>query len=445
MGITNLFFHRGPIRDRTHFFDREREVNQALSLLVNGQSIALIGPRRIGKTSFLFHIADPTVYQGILSHAHLFVFVDCGSLAQLDQPGIFRALLEEISALLAQRGSDAPFVDTLDDSSPITFRGFERACAKLVDQGWKPILVLDEFELMSQNPALDPEFFSGLRALASRYALVFLTASRQPLLELTYANSSALSSPFFNIFASIRLGLFSIDTARGLLHTLTYQGGYAYGEGIITRLLTLAGAHPLFLQIAGYHAFELKIIASNHDWTELERRFAADAREHFLYAWRILNIQEQRILATLPASQDGDLDLLRALEQKCLIVREAAGCDYFSSAFRDFAQSQAVPGLLQAGPIAIDRRSHQVLLRGQTLNLTQSQYDLLAYLIEQKGRVATNEELEEALWGERFVEDPGRLKSVIKGLRRALGNDGARLENVRAIGYLWRGGKSEAS
>ena len=98
MAEPNPFFHRGPIRDPTYFFGREHEAGQALSLLGNSQSISLVGQRRIGKTSFLFHISDPEVLsQHSLSlDEHLFVYVDCGGLGGLDQPNLYRVLLEEV-------------------------------------------------------------------------------------------------------------------------------------------------------------------------------------------------------------------------------------------------------------------------------------------------------------------------------------------------------------
>jgi DNA-binding winged helix-turn-helix (wHTH) protein len=52
--------------------------------------------------------------------------------------------------------------------------------------------------------------------------------------------------------------------------------------------------------------------------------------------------------------------------------------------------------------------------------------------------VVTADDLETAVWGEAYVEDPERLKSVIKGLRRALGESADHLENVRGVGYMWR-------
>jgi DNA-binding response OmpR family regulator len=129
----------------------------------------------------------------------------------------------------------------------------------------------------------------------------------------------------------------------------------------------------------------------------------------------------------------------RRLEQACLILRRAGGYDYVSSAWRAFVEAQPLSGLLQAGPLTIDEGQRQAMLHGQPLSLTSTQYTLLVHLVGHAGQVVAAEDLERAVWGEVYVEDPERLKSVIKGLRRALGEAAERLENVRGVGYMWRG------
>ncbi|MCK6624144.1 MAG: winged helix-turn-helix domain-containing protein [Anaerolineae bacterium] len=444
MPNSNPFFHRGPVRDPAYFFGRQQETGQILSLLSNNQSIALVGQRRIGKTSLLFHLATPAVFaqHGLSSTQHLFIYIDCGSLAGLDPPGLYWLLLEEIGEALVERGADPGPPALPDEANPLTYRAFERALREVTRQGWKLILLLDEFERLSRNPHLDPDFFSGLRALTARYPIAYVTASRQPLLELTYADASALSSPFFNIFASIRLSPFAEDEAHDLLTTLAVRGGLTFDPPLLDFLLDLAGPHPLFLQIAGFHAFELaqtfevsetsKVLFDN---AELRRHFLASVEEHFSYYWRNLSAEEQRVLATLSATQSSQPDIIRRLERACLIIRRNDRYDYLSSAFRTFAQAQPIPGLFQAGPIAIDKGQRQALLHGQALTLTPTQYILLAFLTERAGQIVTNEALEQAVWAEEYIEDPERLKSVIKGLRQALGAEAARLENVRGVGY----------
>ena len=86
----------------------------------------------------------------------------------------------------------------------------------------------------------------------------------------------------------------------------------------------------------------------------------------------------------------------------------------------------------------MDENMRQAFLHGQLLSLSPTQYALLSCLVGQPGQVLPTEQLEEAIWGEAYIDDPERLKSVIKGLRKALGNEADRLENVRGVGYLWR-------
>jgi DNA-binding response OmpR family regulator len=442
MALPNPFFHRGPIHHPAYFFGRRSETGQALSLLGQAQSVALVGQRRIGKTSLLFHLANPDIFSqyGLSPADHLFVYIDCGSLVSLDPAGLYRVLLEEINDALTERNLDPLQAAALNDDQPLTYRRFERALRSLTQQGWRLILILDEFERLSRSPHLDPDFFSGLRALAAKYPLAYITASKHPLLELTYANASALSSPFFNIFASLRLGLFSEIEAGELLLSLAAKEGLAFNPATLDFLLDLAGPHPLFLQMAGFLAFELaqerpdrfnKPVRS--DEAELRRRFLASVEEHYHYYWRNLSAEEQRALATLPAA--GTDSNLPSLERACLVIHREQGYDYLSSTFRTFVQAQPIPGWRQAGPVTLDESQHQVFLNGQPLNLTSTQYTLLAYLVERAGQVITSEALEQALWGEAYIEDPERLKSVIKGLRQALGEAATRLENVRGVGY----------
>ena len=81
-------------------------------------------------------------------------------------------------------------------------------------------LLIDEFEALAGNPALDPSFFSGLRGLATRYTLSFVVASQRPLISLAFADRSVLSSPFFNIFATVPLGLFTAEQSRAMTTAL---------------------------------------------------------------------------------------------------------------------------------------------------------------------------------------------------------------------------------
>jgi hypothetical protein len=249
-GNSNPFFHRGPIRQREHFCGRADDIGQSLSLLRNGQNMALVGQRRIGKTSLLFHIADPVVFEahGLHRNEHLFVYLDGTELGHLSPDEVLGLLLDQLaSTLSAARGSIE-----LGRAPPggLSYRAFREAILRVTESGLKPIYLFDEFESLAGNPHLGPRFFSGLRALSSQFDLSFVTASHESLLRLTYANTETLSSPFFNTFANLHLGLFSESEARELIETLATHTGLDLPSQTIDHILELAGPHPLLLQLA---------------------------------------------------------------------------------------------------------------------------------------------------------------------------------------------------
>jgi predicted AAA+ superfamily ATPase len=137
MSSENPYFHRGPIRKPEHFFGRTQEVTNTLSLLKNNQSVSIVGPRRMGKTSFLLHIAQPEVMarHGLSPDEHIFIFIDGEGLSGLDQAGFYRVILEETEDQLR----DQDLTVAVDIPEALTYRHFERALRQLNRQGFKLI------------------------------------------------------------------------------------------------------------------------------------------------------------------------------------------------------------------------------------------------------------------------------------------------------------------
>jgi hypothetical protein len=439
-GDHNPFFHRGPIRRREYFCGRAHDVDQSLSLLGNSQNVALVGQRRIGKTSLLFHIADPVVFEahGLRRSEHLFIYIDATELGYLNSDEILGLLLDRLAGSLPAVGH---FLD-LPRSRPdgLSYRDFREGVLHVTEAGLKPIYLLDEFESLADNPHLGPRFFSGLRALSSQFDLSFVTASRQSLLRLTYADAETLSSPFFNTFANLHLGLYSESEARDLIETLATQAGLNLQPH--ERILRLAGPHPLLLQIAAFHAVELW---GEEGWraeedAEWRRRFMAEAEPHFEYYWRHLTDGDRYTLAALPLTQEDEArrEAIRRLEQACLIRRTDQGYTTLSPAFEDFVRRQSIPHLLQLGPFLLDLPRQTALCHHTPLKVTKTEFKALAHLIRRAGQVVTPEELENALWGDEYVEDPERVRAVIKSLRKALGDEAECLVTKWGVGYMFQ-------
>lgn len=436
----NPFYNRGVISQPEHFYNRRTDVRMALERLQRLQNIEVTGPRRIGKTWFLHYIANPLVQQqhGLDAQRYLFVNINC----QLDWTGqdetlVYTAMLECI-AETARRVIDG-FEFLPGNTSEAT--AFQRILEALSDRGLKIVLLMDEFENLAQNEQLAPRFFGHLRAMSEIPGIdvAYVTASRVPLVELCLGRESALTSPFFNTFHQIHLGLFDEQDSREMVQDIVRKANVCFPPDLLELVLQAGGGYPFFLQIAGEIAFELLL---SEGWTERKRTVFASAFyeqtvAQFRAYWQKLDKQARYVLTALPLLEN-DFRCQEAVEHlrdQCLIAKRNGRYDYFSPAFEVFVRRQQVEGVLQAGPFVVDLRREEVLLRGQSLNLSRTNYRLLTRLMEREGQVVSNEELWQAGWAEEPYHTDEQLKSAIKNLRKALGSDSECVVNHSGSGY----------
>lgn len=433
MNIDNPFFHRGAIRRLQEFHGRERELSQILGLLRNGQSVSLIGPRRIGKSSLLLHLSRPEVQKAFqLSPLKaLFVLVDCQELGGSPPEEVYERLLIGVRDAAQAAGISLE----LFDSAAGSYRTLDRVINQVYRQGGTVVLLLDEFELLAANPYLTPYFFARLRGLTTKYGLAYLTASQRPLFEIT-ADEHILSSPFFNIFVTLPLGLYSLEEAKSLFFTRLQNSSITFSSELSHHLLWLVGPHPFFLHVAGYHAFQAILSGTLREdrLSAIDASVEIEAESHLSYLWQNLSVEDRYALAIA----HGPLDIMRGLEQQCLLQPSEQGYNYTSEMLIRFVRRQEVSGLVQAGAFVIDQLRHQAWANGVGLDLTTSQFDLLLCLCQQAGQVVSSDTLETVVWGEALIDDPDRLKTMIKRLRRAIEPYDNWVVSERGVGYALR-------
>ena len=94
---------------------------------------------------------------------------------------------------------------------------------------------------------------------------------------------------------------------------------------------------------------------------------------------------------------------------------------------------------LADGALRVDLASREAALGGRDLGLTRKEFDLLAELLRQRGRVLTRERLLETVWGYDY---PGETRTVdvhVRRLRQKLGSPAdERVETVVGVGYRYR-------
>ncbi|ADV66729.1 response regulator transcription factor [Deinococcus maricopensis] len=99
------------------------------------------------------------------------------------------------------------------------------------------------------------------------------------------------------------------------------------------------------------------------------------------------------------------------------------------------------PNSIENGPLTIDVSAAEARLRGGRLNLTRREFDLLAFLALNRGRVYGRAELLDRVWGADFLGGERTVDQHVTQLRAHLGDDPQApqfLETVRGKGYRMR-------
>lgn len=282
------------IRDFEFFFGRSREVSTIFNRVSAStpQSIAVVGLRRIGKSSLLYYCTQNEVINKHLDKPdnYLFTFLDLQSIRGADTSLFFNQL-----AKLAKEKRPELSASSVDDFA--TFLNFVKT---IQAKNIRWIILLDEFETLTRNHNFNPEFYSFLRSLANNYNVAYITATGVHLEKLCHTRK-IVDSPFFNIFMNIQLGPFSEKTCREMISILSLRGGISI-ESHADTIIKSAGRLPMFLQIGCANVFDY-LCSNRHDvtvkWSEIHDLFMDQARSHFNYLWRNFGHNELRILGLL--------------------------------------------------------------------------------------------------------------------------------------------------
>ena len=91
---------------------------------------------------------------------------------------------------------------------------------------------------------------------------------------------------------------------------------------------------------------------------------------------------------------------------------------------------------MKYGDILVDNDKHAVFVCGNPCELTYKEYELLKYLITNKGIVLSRDKLMSQVWGFDFEGETRTVDAHIKTLRQKLGEAGSCIKTVRNVGYM---------
>jgi len=97
--------------------------------------------------------------------------------------------------------------------------------------------------------------------------------------------------------------------------------------------------------------------------------------------------------------------------------------------------------ILTVGPVTLDRSHREVTARGEQVRLTFSEFELLARLMSEPGRLLNRQELLRAIWGDSAYRDPRAIDVHIRHLREKLEErpeEPRLILTVRGAGYRFQ-------
>jgi len=168
----------------------------------------------------------------------------------------------------------------------------------------------------------------------------------------------------------------------------------------------------------------------------------------FVVLERIRHADEHVAVLLLSARQD-ESDILRGLQ--------LGADDYMTKPFRPkelVARVKAIlrraakgrgrpaPSVYRTGDIVLDEATHQVRAAEVPVHLSPTEFKLLRHFMANPGRVLTQEEILEGVWGYDADVGGDLVKLNVSRLRRKLSADGQQrdvIQTVPGVGYLFRG------
>jgi hypothetical protein len=357
----NPFVYGAPV-DVPRFIGRQSEVDHVFQQITSGArgSVAIIGERRIGKTSLLHYVAAPDVIRrwNLDQESSIFLFVDCGAIGQITITRLWRYILTRLQRQLGRVRRQSPLLDSIAAllaAPEIRTADIEFLLEDLHAENLILVLLFDEFEyIIRTDPDSEDvtrELLGGLRALinhASR-ALSLIVATRRPLDELCQ-DIRFMGSPFYNNFSYLHLRPFSRREADSLLDQMLKDTDVVFTPADRALVYELAGTHPLLLQAAAACVFDERRATPE---AEVDRRLVLErfmdlTAHQWQDLWRWSTTEEQEVLTRMGRDPHEAAALLqrrpnerRRLLERGLLVDDGGTARLFSPMLRHWLMERA--------------------------------------------------------------------------------------------------------
>lgn len=119
-------------------------------------------------------------------------------------------------------------------------------------------------------------------------------------------------------------------------------------------------------------------------------------------------------------------------------IKKPFSFDELAERIKIHFRNQKEQEILNLGTIEINVSQHRVLANGNEVPLTHREYDLLCYLVKNKGKVCTRTQIIEDVWDIHFDYDTGVIDVFMNAIRKKLNLkiEEDYIKTVRGVGYI---------
>lgn len=147
-----------------------------------------------------------------------------------------------------------------------------------------------------------------------------------------------------------------------------------------------------------------------------------------------IRIKDSALPVIMLTARGSEEDILKGYEMKAdeYIVKPVS-MKVLVAKVKAFLRIHSLADIISFGELEINSTNREVKLTGNSLDLSQKEFELLLFFIKNKGQVLSRERIITSLWGYDYDGDIRAVDSQIKRIRKKL--EGKYIKTIRGAGY----------
>jgi len=257
------------------------------------------------------------------------------------------------------------------------------------------------------------------------------------------------------------VNLIGVVAAEGALWKRSHAAGPPPCERVVVPKVLVVEDEESLLEAVRYalsrDGFDVTVARDGH---EAIKTFEADRPDVLVLDLMLPTVNGWDVCRRVRASSDVPILMLTARDAEVdrVVGLEMGADDYVTKPFsvralvaRDrallrragrSAEPSSDQAVIEAAGVRLDPERHEVHVRGELVALPLKEFELLAVLLENRGRVLTRQSLIDRVWGYDYVGDTKTLDVHVKRLRARVEedrHDPRLIVTVRGVGYRFDG------